>query len=716
MDQTTTALQLLAVERTLRSDRLANEIDILLESTLVALQDGPLPTRRLVKRVQELWPGAGLEEESILKAVEFGVMEHLLAEQEAIDGEPGFALLSEPASARQATERADAVLQRTRDSVRREFAVVGQDLLDDEAEQVTSILIDALNAGIREAFAAYDGRVQSHAKASLIPERFNEEAITATLNDSGLTDQMRESLVALAYAAIDPTSRFGTEIVTQLAIGYILHAFIGRRDQADDLELLGHLGGSQVLIDTPHLLALTGVTSTAESLRETLKNAITLKLRVIVPNHCLAELNGVLDGAEGSGAVDRFKQALSEGDDPYDLRQATQDEALQAWMSHNQPESPCSWEQYRAYVNNMRTTLVDEGFNILKVPDHHETKSLVNDCRDTLHEVLMENPREGQSEEGPPRAALLHDAATLALALVARDKDAGAKRFWPWAWVLTPDRRMQEAYRRLRPDDEVPLTLSTTQLAGILGSFAIPTSARELAKAAANVMSMETLLQVSTRYPPEAAVGIANSLRQSDYVSEIDLRTAQQMSLDDLFSEESLSKEEVVDRVAGRVSNLRASRREQITQLESDRLNREKDEAQALAARTQKEAETAAIESEAERKLGEKREAALKEKLATEAEARQNAEKEKSDTEAAAAHRAAADKRKSYVWTLAGVATAIGILLLLLSELTALGLGTTAFGLILFFRAEDWVVDHTPWKKLLVSSTTILFGIIDLLG
>jgi ElaB/YqjD/DUF883 family membrane-anchored ribosome-binding protein len=715
LQTTTTALQILAVERTLHSDRLADEVDILLESVMVSLQQGPLPQRELVARVKDMWPGAGLEEQSILGAALLGVRERLLAEQDSIDGEVGFALVAETGSARQATERADAVLQRTREAVSREFATIGVHLLDDEAEQITSILIDALNAGIREAFAAYEGRVHFRTKSSLIPERFSDEAITTSLAEAGLADEMHDPVRALASAAIDPTSRFGTEIVTQLAIGYILHAFVGRRDQAADIELLGHLSGAQLLIDTPHLLGLSGRTSTADALLQTLRTAVASNLRVIIPSHCMTELNGVLDGAEAGGAVDRFRQALSEGDDPYDLRQSTQDEALQAWMSHNQPGNPCSWEQYRRHVYDMRTTLVGEGFNFMKVPDFREAQVLMNECRYTLYDVLIENPRAGQPVDGPPRTALLHDAATLALAIRAREKERGRKRFWPWAWVLTPDRRMHEAYKRLRPDDEFPLTLSIAQLAAILGSFVMPASARDLAKAAANLMSMETLLQVSTRYPPEAAVGIANSLRLSGYHSEIDLRTAQQISLDDLFDEEGLPGEDVIGRVAGRVSSLRATRRERIAQLESERVNRERDEALASVARIREEAEAAARESSTERRLGKEREAALEAKLKDELEARQRAEKREQDAKTAADRRAAADRRKSLVWTVAGISSAIGILLLLLSERTGLGLGMTVFGVILFFRAEEWVTERMPWRKLIVSATVVLLGIIDFL-
>lgn len=349
----------------------------------------------------------------------------------------------------------------------------------------------------------------------------------------------------------------------------------------------------------------------------------------------------------------------------------------------------------------------------MKVPDFREAQILINECRDALHDVLMENPRAGQPAEGPPRAALLHDAATLALAVRAREKELGQHRFWPWAWVLTPDRRMHEAFKRLRPEDEFPLTLSVAQLAAILGSFVMPASARDLARAAANVMSMETLLQVSTRYPPEAAVGIAHSLRQSGHTSEIDLRTAQQISLDDLFDEDALPSEEVVDRVAGRVSTLRATRRERVAQLESERINRERDEAMARAVRIQEEADAAARKSETERKLAKEREAALEAKLAAESEARQSAEKREEDGKTAADKRVAADRRKSFIWTVAGMASAIGILLLLFSERTALGLGMTVFGVILFFRAEEWVTERMPWRRLLISSTAILLGIID---
>lgn len=710
--QRITVERLLAVQRALGPERLQTEVDILLESIVVALRNGPLPDRELVDHVRELWPGTRLSEDRVHRAATAGVKAKILAPQESLDGEPGFQLLADADPQGEASRRTQSILKRTRDAVAENFAEeLDRSLFEDETEQLAAILIEALSAGVRESFAAYEGAVRPLSSTTLLPERYDEDAIDLTLDQAGLDPQTREVLGALARAALNPASRFGTEIVTQIAIGYILQGFVARRDQIATIESVGVLAGTAIFLDTPHLLSLTGKTPSANSLLTTLNAAVKSRLRVIVPSHCLDELNTVLDGAERSGAIDIFRRSLSEGDDPYYLQQTTDDEAIQAWMSHATVDEPCSWEQYRNRVQSLKKWLVELGFNVMSLPNTSDAGRLMAKCREAMREVLLERPREGQRAKGPREDALRHDAATMALALNARWAAPG-KRFWPGAWVLTPDRRMIDAHRRVDSGDEFPLTLSSAQLAALLGTFVTPSTAPELARAAANLMSHETLLRIATRFPPEVAVGIAHSLHLRGARSDVDVHVAQQLSLDELFGEEPLSEEEQIDLVLHRVLDSRASRREKLAEIEVGRARRERDEALSVAASASDEVLELEKTYRKDREKQREVEEGLKQDLANERQRREQAENEVDDTRG---HVAIAN-RKTYVLVAGSVLLTVGVLLFLFTPQGLTGIATLVVGAIFVLRGSEWVEnDPVPWGKFGLTLLIESLAVIDLI-
>lgn len=72
--------RLLAVQRAFSQERQQQEIDILLDSIVVALSPGPLSESVLVKRVCEMWPGAKLHPLAVRRAAKAGVAAHVIVD------------------------------------------------------------------------------------------------------------------------------------------------------------------------------------------------------------------------------------------------------------------------------------------------------------------------------------------------------------------------------------------------------------------------------------------------------------------------------------------------------------------------------------------------------------------------------------------------------------------------------------------------------------
>lgn len=108
----------------------------------------------------------------------------------------------------------------------------------------------------RQAFAAYRGDVDKVSDLSLIPANFDRAAIRESIAGFAPSDEVREVAEALALEAIDPTVPFGTGLVTYLATGYVLHAFVARRDLEETFRAAGPLVHQWAVLDTPVLISL----------------------------------------------------------------------------------------------------------------------------------------------------------------------------------------------------------------------------------------------------------------------------------------------------------------------------------------------------------------------------------------------------------------------------------------------------------------------------
>lgn len=714
-DNRVTSERLLAVQRALDTRRIETEVDILLDSIVAALaSEGPMPETVLVDRVCEMWPGAGLQAARVVRAAKAGLAGRLLAEQRTLDGEPGYALLASAEPHADLRRHVDSTLERTRAGVKSRFQIeLGRELSDTEAVQLTTALVDVLAAGIRQAFDIFSGAVRELTPTALIPERWDREAITDELNLLGLEEPTRDVMSALVLSALDPSSQFGSDIVSQIATGYILHAFLARRDQEQDIQAAGVMAGTRILIDTPLLLTLTGRSANARSLTGLIVECKKAHLQVVIPEHCMQEMNQLLLALEQNGPVDTIRRALADGADPYILAQTVEHTALQAWLSHERDGRPVAWDQYRQRAANLGDHLVELGCNIMRLPDTDEAKRLHRRMCRSMEAVLRERPRAGQEGRANPDAVRA-DGATLALAHTPRHPES--TRFWPQSWVLTPDRRMSDAYEREEPQDRFAVTIQPPQLAALLATFVTPAAAPQLAKGAATMLSHDTFLEIASRYPAAVAGKLAKALREEDGPSEVDVRLAQQTTLEELFEGDLPGPDELPDHVVAAVVDRRARRREMLASQEANQARQERDEAVRKRDQERMLREAAEESAAADAKREERRHSEREKRLRREVEVKEQEKRQLEGRAIAAARHARTNRIRGLVSSVSLLVLAAAGALSVFTDLLALAIGTALAAAVIFYQGwQGATEDRFPWGHFLAGFGFELIGIIDLL-
>lgn len=594
--------QLAAVHRTLHRRRDAEETDILLESIVVALADGPMTQEALTEAVLRMWPGARLAPALVGRAVATGVACNLVLRQTRPPGAEYLSLIVDSGESTALTEGADQIVARLRSEIADHLSAEGIPLGVDRVSHLANLLIDALAAGIRESFAALSGEVTGLGETAMIPDEWDTTQVMSHLANADLPDEVEGVLQALALAAIDPLTQFGTDVVTLLAGGYILYSFVARQDEADDVRSAGTLAGAAVFTDTPLLVDILLGGSVGGSLVDALRQLMQSGVRIIVPEHAVGELERLLDGLEHSGRVDAIERSLSDGVDPHVLSQTVDSQVLVAWLA-NMGDDRRSWAQFRAKVRGLPQSLASLGLKRMRLPSTHEARQLARECSTALEQVLLERPRAGQSASGPNPDAVRDDGTTMALASGIRRTRPGTG-IWPSAWVCTPDMRMGEAYRRVDPGDDFPLTIRPSNLAALMARFSPPKQMDELAADAARLVSHRTMLKVACRYPVDEALKIAEALRGESSV-EVDLRGVQQVSLHDLVVEYG-NGQPTPAQIGAEAANRRARRREAVARQDSTRLTERM--AEMINAREAEQAEKARVEADLSGRLDELRE------------------------------------------------------------------------------------------------------------
>ncbi len=598
---------LAATYATLSDDRAANEYDILVQTVLETLSDGPAERGDLLARVRSIWPGAPITVQQVDVAA-------ALAEQAGLIARSGAKATLTMLGARdveRSRARAETVAQSTALEIARRAT---QALIPADRRQATrwlGILTYGLLQAIAGATAAFRGDVVSVASGSLAPVAVDLTALDACFAKLVKSPEVRDFLRALAVDALDPAAAFGDELVSAITTGYVLHAFIARGDSSARRAALGSMRGRVAIVDTPVLLPLVGSSRLAAPVQDAIATAVELGAVVIVPRHCIAEINALYARMDRSYAA-TLESAIRGGASPGVLRRLAEEQPIEVFLAAFEQGEVKTWGKFRQRVSELAANLTRLG---AVIQEQTSTDEMVARFENQLTAAVAA----GRYDRGVDQ--IRHDAMTMTMAFRVRESNPQPTTALPAAWVVTTDLRMPLAYRRTVRGDPQTVAIAPSRWVAALAAFAEPATAEQLASHAAALVGQETMLRIATRFPVRVAIQIAASLQSQGEAAEFEVRAAQ-MSLDELAASSDLQKDQIgAMAFAAGVMDRRAKRLELLDRHEQERAGQRiaELEAQASAARELAILEREAAE-QARRGAGEER--SRREKVEADSDAR----------------------------------------------------------------------------------------------
>ena len=563
-----TLSQLSAVHVVYSVDRTATEYDILISTAVECLAPGTLTTSELHGAVRGVWPGADVKLDNLQAALTAGEQAGLLMRS----GDRWALATAGRAEIAKSREWAETTMRLTSGQLREKAAKGYGPIDDDEATLWIGIVAMSLFAGIAAASAAFRGDIQLLADQTLSPASFDHRQVRRLIDKACARPDVADFLEAMALAALDPSDPFGNQLVTSITTGYVLQAFLARRDSVRAREALGSLRGVATILDTPVLLPMLGPDEVSSPMSKAISAALAEGLDVIVPEHTIQELNALLHRAERNNAA-TINSALRAGASSALLRRLIDDPFVELFLLWRERQGFSEWSAFRTHVLAFPERLKKLGVKV--VAHGNGSSDHVSELQDKLGSYLLERGRERGPEE------IQRDANTMAMAWRVR-RNKAPDGMWPSAWVVTTDVHMAQAYRKLNRGDKVSLTIAPSQWLSVLSIFGEVATVEELAKAAAVMLAQDTMLRVAARYPASATIEIATALAPAGESSETDVRLAQ-LSLDDLMEELTSKANGSHDfglTIAAKILERRTARLEQTHQYEMARLAKERQHVQ----------------------------------------------------------------------------------------------------------------------------------------
>lgn len=527
-------VQLSAVHSLLSTERRSAQHDILVATSMECLAKGPKTTLELVHHVEQTWPGVALAAEQVRQALNVAQAAGLV---ERIGEKPLNVrwTLSALGTADLETSRrwASDVVRLTRQGLWDRARDHQLQATDEEIEDWTEILSEALTRGVGEAHSVYEGKVELVAQRTLMPTSYQVETMFEVIGQRTSTDEVEAFLTAAVMAAMDPTDTFGNDLVTNISTGYMLHAILANRDLIYARKTLGSLRGERALLDTPTLFLLLGADERADAMEMAISAALKSGIEVVLLDHVVEEMVDVLDRLE-EDALPSLEESLRDGVSPRVLAEVVAEEVLEMWLSGLEADAYSDWSEFREVAEGIPSRLRDLG--VARRPNFNSDElSKVMACADALRAQMAKRERKrGET-------AIERDAHTMAVAWRTRRKqryEVGySGKFWPGAAVITTDQAMSPAYLALDPQDCFPLAVTPSQWLGVISSCCDAAAVGELAASAAALLKQQSRSSVASRYPAAVAAELARSLSPECGVSDTDLRLAQ-LSCADVLSDQ----------------------------------------------------------------------------------------------------------------------------------------------------------------------------------
>src|ERR1035437_3629277 len=494
--------QLTAFKWMFSVERQATEYDIVITAALEALREGPGQESDLVTFAERIWPGAGINtvrmHSALCAARTPGYVEQV--------GHGRWALTATGrADISGSKDWAQEIFSTTAHQVQEQLEAAGRKTSPEEAQTWTTILQRALMAAIRGSFTPYHGDVVSNTPGVLTARRYNLERLDETITEAISDPDDVALLKTLAQKAIDPLTTFGSDLVTSITVGYMLHAFVGRRDRVDARAVIGSLRGDRAILDTPILVQLLGAPEQSEPIERLISAAREAGMDVIVPEHYLVEL------AEWVKRVERDELPLLGAQvapsDMSSIGPLVQDTVVRIWLRGVEKGRYATWQDFVRAAQGLTESLTRMGVIV------REHRNDASDCVEDLANALY-TELDGRRPRGYD--AIERDAHSMAMAQRTRQTAEHLRNFWPGAWIITTDTHMGPAFQRMNPQDKFPLTLTPASWLAIVSNCSTPETAEKLATSASQLLSEEAFLTIAARFPVKTAIEIAQALGPSN--------------------------------------------------------------------------------------------------------------------------------------------------------------------------------------------------------
>jgi len=542
-----------AVHQLVSTERAATKADLILAAASQALRQGDKTASEVLGMVNSIWPGASTDLPSVENALRLGGELGLMSKSGVSDASAVWTLTTRGVDDVDAQAGwVDALRDRTRRSlVARAEAGLGISVSDATADAWLERLTHALIQGIQSSQDAYLGNVDEIVGRRLTPRRIDQLRVFAVLDDPRIDPVTVDFLKTSAMAAFDPLEPFGSELVSHITTGCVLHSYVAGRDGAAALARIGSPEGQRALVDTPVLVDLIGPLRVQKDATTSISAAVAAGWEVIVCDHSLEELINLIERE-----VPRIKR---------DFAKAVEEGIREEWYASlvsDQLPSYCiellRSQQYRSLeelidaAHGLEQRLADLGVEVRPHGNEIDQERVAR-CRTALDTELA----------GSFRSATVKQRDADSMAVVWRRRRRQQASQWPGGWIITSDRHLAPAYKALQSQDGVPLTLSLAQWNTLLSMTIEPAAVVELAEAAAHQLIEEAMWLLPARFPSDVAMDLARQLGPDQGGSEMDVRYAQ-LSLSSALDSNGHARSGVS--LASDVLAARAQRSQRITE------------------------------------------------------------------------------------------------------------------------------------------------------
>lgn len=547
--------QLEAVHALLSHDRIARESDLFITTALAELRSGVKTEDYLLESCRRTWPGAriGHGQMSIALTAASGA-----GYVRRVEGdEPAWALtVAGHAEAASAHEWASRELADMASEVQARVEPTYRPLSDDEARIWVLLLAQAISEGIRHSVDLLQGEVDFVPGDYVLPRTFDSDRMIGFVEGQNLNSAAHETLVALVFDAIDRASAFGNALVSHVTVGYVLQAFVARRDYVSARQLVGSLDGTSVALDTMILLRLLGPPEHSRPLWDLIRASLDQGMQIEAFAHSIDELDELL-AANGESATE-VEAALRDGVDITSLISFASGEPIRYWLMGRLAGTYTNWRSFLQAAGALSGRLTQAGVAAGVV--YSGPQDVCARARAALAAELAVGTQRAEAVRRP--RAIDRDAITIAAVAVKRQTHGPSNSMWPRGWIASTDRHLTPAYFELVPTDKNELAVAPSQWVGLISTFAAPAELPDLAASASSLLMDETTLSLTGTVPISEAISVARMLQPDAQIAPLELRL-ERLTIAGALKQaygEGVDSSDLPAEIAARVSARRALR------------------------------------------------------------------------------------------------------------------------------------------------------------